>query len=422
VKYTGRLSLVAIVAFSGVLFKINAYLTLGYIPLMEWILNAIFIYPAWWCGLQYDKAKYYAKELKIKESEVNRLLTKQLEETEQRFKSLFIHNSEPIFTLNLDGKIIDANEAAVNLLGFTLEEMQTIGWDTIIDEKDFDKHKEYYKNVNEGNSQKFTISMIRRDGRKREVMITIIPIITDNKFTGVYEIAKDITDSKITEEMIRRSDKLSVVGQLAAGVAHEIRNPLTTLRGFVQLFSSDINKEHGTIMLAELDRINFIVSEFLILAKPQVIKYQLKDLNSILADMISLFESQANFKNIKISSTFDLDIPSIKCEQNQLKQVFMNLLKNAIEAMPNGGEIIVNTKQTTPETVCISVIDHGIGIPEDQIKRLGEPFYTTKEDGTGLGLMVCYKIIENHGGKLGISSQLNKGTVVEVSLPINNSL
>jgi PAS domain S-box-containing protein len=422
VKYTGRLSLVAIVAFSGVLFKINAYLTLGYIPLMEWILNAIFIYPAWWCGLQYDKAKYYAKELKIKESEVNRLLTKQLEETEQRFKSLFVHNSEPIFTFNLDGKIIDANEAAVNLLGFTLEEMQTIGWDTIIDEKDFDKHKEYYKNVNEGNSQKFTISMIRRDGRKREVMITIIPIITDNKFTGVYEIAKDITDSKITEEMIRRSDKLSVVGQLAAGVAHEIRNPLTTLRGFVQLFSSDINKEHGKIMLAELDRINFIVSEFLILAKPQVIKYQLKNLNSILADMISLFESQANFKNIKISSTFDLDIPSIKCEQNQLKQVFINLLKNAIEAMDNSGEIIVKTQLETPDTVCISFIDHGIGIPENQIKRLGEPFYTTKEDGTGLGLMVCYKIIENHGGKLCISSQLNKGTVVEVSLPINNSL
>lgn len=548
-KYTGRLCLTAIVVLSGALFKINAYVSLGYIPLTEWILNACFIYPAWWCGLQFDKAKYYAREMQRKDEELNdlfnsvdaviysfdartrklmlsskvsdlygysadqfkyhlqlwkenvheedidivnkieqevtkgketegeyriwmpdgkvkwiqkrvnpvmdpngnlikingididinqrkeveqllhdsqeknrQLLIRRLEETEQRFKSLFVYNSDAIFTFNLCGKLIEANQAAEKLLGYTIEEFQKKGWDAIIVPGDLDLYREHFKGVREGKHQEFTVSMIHKDNRNRDISLKMIPIITDNEFIGIYEIAKDITESKMAEEMMRRSDKLSAVGQLAAGVAHEIRNPLTTLKGFVQLLQSDLDEQHAEIMLTELDRINLIVSEFLILSKPQVTNYEVKDMKNILYNIISLLETQAIIKNIQLISEFDLNLPFINCEQNQLKQVFINLLKNALEAMPNGGEITVKAKKINEEMVSILVIDQGIGIEEKKIPNLGEPFYTTKEEGTGLGLMVCFRIIENHGGSMKISSQLNKGTTVEVCLPINRPL
>jgi len=547
VKYTGRLWLAGLVLLSGAIFKINAYLTLGHVPLTEWIINAIFIYPAWWCGWQYDKAKYYAKEIKKKDEDFNqifnsvdvviysfdlvenktmvsskiqnlygypanefkdnhrfwkevvvqedreiirqleqdllkgkdvmseyrivlptgetkwiqkratpifnsagnlvkinavdidithrkqveallkhtqeqnrRLLEKRLEESEQRFTSLYVHNSDAIFTLNLEGELMDTNPATEKLIGYTLEELQKTGWDSIVIPEDRLRHKQHYHDAKEGNPQEFTVSMFHKNGGKRIADIKMIPIINENEFIGIYQIAKDTTESKLAEEMLRRSEKLSAVGQLAAGVAHEIRNPLTTLKGFVQFLKSDINHQYVDIMLTELDRINLIVSEFLILAKPQGIRYELKDVIQILTSVISLLDTHAIIKNVHIRLENELENPVISCEENQLKQVFINLLKNAIESMEHGGEITVKINSVHHEMIRIAVIDQGGGIPEQQIARLGEPFYTTKADGTGLGLMVCYRIIETHGGRMKISSELNKGTTVEVCLPCHH--
>lgn len=545
-KYSGRIWSLSILVISGMVFKIISYLKFGFIPLSEWLINAIFMVPVWWVGLQVDKSRYYAKELKEKEHELNqlfnsvdavifsydlrskqlivsskvkelygfssdefehnfqlwkevvyhedleqvlefeqsiltgkcgmseyrillpngevkwiqkritpifdskrkliklngididinerkkigellhhtqeqnrKLLVKRLEETEQRYKSLFEHNSEAIFTFCLGGHLIDANKAAENLLGYSLEELKHMNWESIIVTEDFNKYMGHFNSVNRNETREMTLSLINKDGSKRIVQMKMIPIITDNEFNGIFEIAKDVTESKLAEEMIRRSDKLSAVGQLAAGVAHEIRNPLTTLRGFIQFLKQDIDKNYIEIMLTELDRINMIVSEFLILSKPQGINYQLIDIKLIVQTIVSLLDTQAKINNVQILSDLDVDHSLITGEPNQLKQVIINLLKNSIEAMPNGGEITVNLKQTDPNALSIVILDQGIGIPADLIPKLGEPFFTTKEEGTGLGLMVCYKIIENHGGTINISSEPNKGTSVEVSLPIN---
>lgn len=232
----------------------------------------------------------------------------------------------------------------------------------------------------------------------------------------------DITDRIKTEELLRKSDKLAVVGELAAGVAHEIRNPLTSLKGFVQLMKTENgdNQKYHDIMLSELDRINFIVSEFLLLAKPQVVNYQQKDLQNILQDVIGLLESQAILNNVQISVDFPLSNLMIECEENQIKQVFINILKNAMEATPHGGTISIRVQMKENNKVLVQFMDQGCGIPEDRLSKLGEPFYTTKEKGTGLGLMVSYKIIETHQGEINIKSEENKGTTVDVILPIES--
>lgn len=248
-----------------------------------------------------------------------------------------------------------------------------------------------------------------------------MPVINpEDQVEMIVVVARDITDRKKTEEILRRTEKLSVVGQLAAGVAHEIRNPLTSLKGFIQLLKSrsNENQHYYEIMLSELERINQIVGEFMLIAKPQSSHFQQRDVLVILQDVISLLDTQAIISNVQIKTEFVLGNPMIHCDENQLKQVFINLLKNAIEAMPHGGEIVVAAFSREHRQLGIRFIDQGVGITKEKIPQLGEPFYTTKEKGTGLGLMVCHKIIAAHKGNIHIESGLNTGTTVEVVLPV----
>lgn len=229
----------------------------------------------------------------------------------------------------------------------------------------------------------------------------------------------DVTESKLSEQRLIRSEKLSVVGQLAAGVAHEIRNPLTALKGFTQLLykSADHNRGYYEMMLTELERINYIVGEFMLLSKPtssqQLVPY---DMSKLLDDIVPIMQSQAIITNANLEVRAERNLPNVVCEVNQIKQVLINLMKNGIEAMPQGGQLDVRLRAEDGHVV-FEVADEGSGIPSDVLNRLGEPFLTTKEKGTGLGLTVCFKIIQNHGGTLTFASEPGKGTVATVRLP-----
>lgn len=175
-------------------------------------------------------------------------------------------------------------------------------------------------------------------------------------------------------------------------------------------------KLRNDVMISEIDRINEIVSELLVLAKPSNEVYELRDVVHILTHVTRLFEGQANLYNVLIKKELDANLPFIQC-QSSINQVFINVFKNAIESMPQGGEVIVQAKQVNDKIV-IRINDTGFGIPQDEITKIGNPFFTTKETGTGLGLMVSMKIIQNHKGTMRIESEVGKGTMVEVILPI----
>lgn len=183
--------------------------------------------------------------------------------------------------------------------------------------------------------------------------------------------------------------------------------------------SNKENEFYYRIMLDELERMNIISSELLVLAKPQKIQFQKKDINNLLRDVKSLLESEANLYGVTLHIQINENLPIIDCEPNQLKQLFINIMKNSIEA--SSKNVYVSLEMMDVQTVKVTFKDDGCGIDEDRLKHLGEPFYSMKEKGTGLGLTVSYRIVEFHKGKISFISSKNKGTEVELLLPIHKS-
>lgn len=232
-------------------------------------------------------------------------------------------------------------------------------------------------------------------------------------------VARDISERKKIEESKWKSEKLSVVGKLAAGVAHEIRNPLTSIKGFVQLLHKEVdNPFYINTILSEIHRLETIVEEFLTLAKPQTPQMKEIDLKILLKQVVGLFGKHLEAKGIKMIQDNELDFPIIDCDQNQIKQVFIHILQNAIEATPNGGIILAQILWHGTDYIKIQFIDYGSGISAERMKNIGEPFFSSKEKGTGLGLMISHKIVKEHGGTISIKSTVSQGTIVDIILPI----
>jgi signal transduction histidine kinase len=222
-------------------------------------------------------------------------------------------------------------------------------------------------------------------------------------------------------EDLNQKEKLATIGQMAAAVGHEIRNPLSSLKGFTQLQNERYpnTNDFYPIMIQEIDRINMIVNDLMYLGKPKEIHLGKESIEGIIAYTLSLTRQLAENQAVTIETLMEGPLPPLECDSKQLKQVFINLIKNAIEAMPGGGNIKIIVKVINGQKMSISIEDDGIGIEEDKIKNIGKPFYTTKSDGTGLGLMVTNQIIKDHNGSFNIQSRQEDGTRVEVILPIS---
>ncbi|WP_246553199.1 HAMP domain-containing sensor histidine kinase [Paenibacillus tritici] len=337
----------------------------------------------------------------------------------EHLESVINGTSDAIHTVDMDGRIISTNRAFEELYGWGAEDA-LVKPPYLVPATVQKQESLRLQQLKDGAALPPVETVrLKRDGSLVEVSVSS-SVIRDEEGQpqSVVHVSRDMTERNRIEELLRRSEKLTTVGQLAAGVAHEIRNPLTTLRGFLQLQQEKkvLVPLHIDLMLSELDRINLIVSEFLILAKPQAVHFQQRDLRHIVGDVVSLLDSQAHLFGIEFATHFSGVPAMVHCEENQLKQVFINVIKNAIEAMPDGGTITLEQHQQD-DSVVIVITDEGGGVPEDMLPKLGEPFFTNKESGTGLGLMVSQRIIQAHKGSLEISSEYGRGAQVIIKLP-----
>ncbi|MFB6364386.1 PAS domain S-box protein [Paenibacillus elgii] len=351
-----------------------------------------------------------------------KLMLQMLEESVDRYTSLKKYNLDAIVSLNKSGMITSANPATETITGYSAQELIGMPFADLLAPEEEGAQTQLHKIMHEGALSGMEMKLVRKSGQSAYLLATPAPIYVNRKQVGCYIIAKDITEQKRKDELLLKSEKLTIAGQLAAGVAHEIRNPLTALKGFVQLMgrSEHSYSQYLPIMKEELERIEVIISELLMLAKPQAVQMKIADLAVLVQEVVMLTSAQAMLLNIEIRFFPTGEPLPIRCDPNQIKQVFVNFLKNAFEAMPRGGTIDVSMEATEQGLALVRVADEGCGISQEQLRQIGEPFYSTKEAGTGLGLLVSHKIIEHHKGRIHIASEVGVGTTIQVKLPIHH--
>ncbi|NMB10523.1 MAG: hypothetical protein GX982_07525, partial [Tissierellia bacterium] len=262
--------------------------------------------------------------------------------------------------------------------------------------------------------------------RNRYLLVNKTGLYIDNNFVGTITLLNDVTEKREHEEKMKHASTLSVMGELAAATAHEIKNPLTTIQGFIQFFMQQPAKKvcevnsHLELLLDEIERINKIITDFLKLARPEQPKLAHINTEKLLKNTLQLFEKEATYRNLNLQWKQEENLPEIYGDPDQIKQVLLNLIQNAFQACSSGGQIKF-TADSANNSLIVNVEDDGIGISDDVQRKLFQPFFTTKEMGTGLGLPISQRIIEEHGGEIKVDRSSLGGARFTIKLPFHNN-
>jgi two-component system, NtrC family, sensor histidine kinase PilS len=329
-----------------------------------------------------------------------------------------------LVTTDLDGLIYTFNAAAEEITGYTAEALRgkdvSILFGTLTP-----KVEESLRAAEAGAaSPRYEADCLTADGLRLRLGYSIFPLFGETGArTGLVITFQDLTQVRALEETSRRQDRLAAVGRVAAGIAHEIRNPLAAMRGSIQVLRSEMNGDPGQaelmeIVLRESDRLNHIITDFLTYARPRPVSLADTDLREPLRETFTLLRHSPETRD---GHTIEEDFPdtpvSVQADAAGLRQVFWNLARNALSAMPAGGRLRVELRPTNYSRVRITFTDTGQGMSPEQVERLFEPFSSSTTGGTGLGLSIVYQIIRDHGGTINVRSREGHGTTIIIELP-----
>ncbi|MEK3974298.1 MULTISPECIES: ATP-binding protein [unclassified Psychrobacillus] len=367
---------------------------------------------------------YFDRKYWNKITELNSSMRQERYSRESYLQLFFDNAKDSITVFDKNNKIIEVNPAFEELYGWKREEV--IGQSVTIISPQYQLDEARRQEVLNGASYHFLETTDRKkDGTYFDAQITFSPIYDYNKkLIALSIISRDVSFKKETETLLLQSEKLKIAGEMAAGVAHEIRNPITVISGFMQIMNGDPSQpyyRYTKVIENEIERINYIISEFLVLAKPHAKLPKKYDLKKSLDDILVLFQPEINLNGILLTTEL-LEGPIILYgEEGQMKQVLINLVKNAIEAITDNGEIHISCSIEPSEIVIIKIRDNGVGMDTHTAGKVFDPFFSTKVNGTGLGMMISEKIISEHGGNILIESDKNHGTTVTIQLPYSNN-
>jgi len=398
------------------------------------IYMATFYIVAFLSGVISEDLKKKKKELIQKQVDYNQLET---------FNRNIIQSLDSgLLTIDLSGKINFLNRTAEKILNRNREELKST---SIFDlfPNIHDVLEQVKKKLSNPSSdyQRYETLLTHHHDQKIYLGFSISPLTNpEESLIGHTLIFQDITKFKEMEEQMKRVDKMAAVGVLAAGMAHEIRNPLASLSGSIQMLKSELSLDHQQehlmeITLRESERLNALITDFLLFAQPPQTHKMISPIGRVIDETIELFFHSPSFHDgIRILRPNNDEEIQTSIDPDQIKQVFWNLFINAAQAMPNGGEIRVQWKKGNArgipslpaslqfkgkEWVKISIADSGNGIAPEEKEKIFEPFFTTKENGTGLGLSIVHKIIENHNGLIKVESDLDRGSTFTIFLPVD---
>lgn len=355
---------------------------------------------------------------------------KQLEKDFLQFYSIAENTVNPLQITNLDGEMIYVNPAFVKVSGYLKEELLGQNPRIFGSKKHPEKFwKNMWKTISAGNVWSGEIENKKKDGTPFYTQLLISPILdNDGKVTSYFGIHRDITEKKMLEKQLIHTQKMESMGTLAAGVAHEVGNPLASISALVQVVlrstTDDFAKEKLSLVRSQVSRISKIIRDLVDFSRPSTYKLQLTDINKQLEGAIDIIEVGTKNKEIEFIINFEENIPKLLLVADQIQQVFINILLNAVDSIldnPNKNkpkQITVSTS-IDGENVNIVLSDTGIGILEEDLEKIFEPFYTTKKEGrgTGLGLWVSYGIVKSLQGELMVESKRDIGTKFFITLP-----
>lgn len=359
---------------------------------------------------------------------LNKDITKDklLRERVQLFHSAFEHSTDAIVIAGVDGKIVDVNDAFISIYGFSRKE--AIGKTTSIirsrhSTEDF--YRNMWTSLDRDNQWRGEILNRRKDGTEVPIWLSITPIYLGDKKIGYMGIESDMSEQKSLEQQIIQTEKLATIGQLAAGIAHEIGTPLNIISGnaeyvLLDMKPSDPGHRELEAIIEQTKRMTVLMRQLLDFARPKVLSLRSTDVNSVLKDVLSFTRLQFKKKEIRISTNFDDHLPTVYGDPSLLYQVFLNVIMNAFQAMKKQGVLTIQTRSAGKgkrnKKVRVEITDTGEGIPPEHLEKIFVPFFTTKEPGkgTGLGLAVTRRIVQEHDGTIDIKSKVGKGTTVTI--------
>ncbi|MEP6922943.1 MAG: ATP-binding protein [Pyrinomonadaceae bacterium] len=328
-----------------------------------------------------------------------------------------------LVTTDLEGKIYIFNAAAEEITGYKASDVK--GW-TIYDLLG-DMHQSVNETLNalkKGTQPpRLEIDFVTPNNFNLRLGFSVSPLFDENGATsGLIITFQDLTDIRLMEESFRRKDRLAAVGRVAAGLAHEIRNPLGAMRGAIQVLQPAMQKDSSQaqlmdIVLRESDRLNSIITNFLQYARPRRTEFEIVDLRDIINDAVTLLRHSPEVRSIHEIVQDLPDEPVLAtADAAGLKQVFWNLTRNAMQSMPDGGKLTVKLAKVSAHRSQITFTDTGVGMPQNQVERLFEPFSQSTTGGTGLGLSIVYQIIRDHNSTINVRSREGKGTTITIDL------
>lgn len=356
----------------------------------------------------------------------------QLEETVRTLESLrALHERivesirSGLVTTDLDGNIYTFNAAATEITGYHLDQVQGRPlveiFGDIQEQIDLSLHA-----AGEGEQlPRFESDLQTPDGFAVRIGFSVSLLMSDkNEATGLIITFQDLTEIRSMEESIRRKDRLAAVGRVAAGLAHEIRNPLGAMRGAIQVLESStapgsMQASLMDIILKESDRLNSIITNFLSYARPQEGDFSEVELADALTDTLTLLKHSPDVREAHVFDSA-LEPSRMVGDPTQIKQIFWNLSRNALQAMPDGGMLRVELKSLPNKRVRITFEDTGRGMSQEQVEKLFEPFSTSTSGGTGLGLSIVYQIVKDHNGVINVRSREGAGTTITIDFPTDN--
>lgn len=354
------------------------------------------------------------------------LVNRTLKQTQDYTRQVVASMATGLLSVDLSGKIISYNLLALELLGmeeYEIKDMDINGFPDFKETGIFEKLDDCKSVLDR------EINYHKKSGETVPLALSTTPIMgEDNSCQGAVIILRDLREIKQLEEKVRRSEKLAAIGELAAGVAHEIRNPLSSIKGFAQYLRHTLKdkpreKEYAETMVSEVDRINTVITDLLTFARPMEAELIPTDVTELVEHTIRLVQPDAQSRNVSVQMNIS-DLSKIPLDAHQMTQAILNLLLNALQAVKNGGRIEIGAEFDPSDSLLkIWVEDDGSGIIASQKEKIFDPFFTTREKGTGLGLPIVHKIVENHGGEINLESPpfgKNQGTRITLSIPIES--